>query len=183
MDKIRYWSAVAILAILMLTTAGPALGVMENHRLELNGIAGRQPIDEKRETLDEKNRQQKPVPAHSYSKQDVELLARAVNGEARGESLEGKVAVAAVIINRTKSPEFPRSVKGVIFQSGAFDAVEDGQVWLTPEKTAYQAAELALQGHDPTGDAIYYYNPAKTTNKWIWSRPVITKIGRHVFAK
>ena len=91
--------------------------------------------------------------------------------------------MAAVILNRTQSENFPGSIKGVIFQPGAFDAVDDGQIWLEPGQKSIKAAELALSGYDPTGDAIYYWNPAKTTNKWIWSRPIVKRIGDHVFAR
>lgn len=121
--------------------------------------------------------------SRSYSRHDVMILARAINGEARGESLEGQVAVAAVILNRTQSKDFPGTIKGVIFQPGAFDAVDDGQIWLEPSQKSIKAAELALSGYDPTGEAIYYWNPAKTTNKWIWSRPIVKRIGEHVFAR
>ncbi len=118
-----------------------------------------------------------------YSRQDIELLARAVHGEARGEPMQGQIAVAAVIVNRTKSADFPNTLRGVVFQSGAFDAVEDGQIWLAPDRKAKKAAELAVLGQDPSEDAVYYYNPDKTTNNWIWSRPVVKRIGRHVFAR
>lgn len=121
--------------------------------------------------------------SRSYSRDDVMMLARAIHGEARGESFEGQVAVAAVILNRTKSEDFPGTIKGVIFQPGAFDAVDDGQIWLEPDKDSVKAAELALSGHDPTDDSLYYWNPAKTTNKWIWSRPIVKRIGEHVFAR
>lgn len=123
------------------------------------------------------------VVSRGVSREDVMLLARTIHGEARGESFKGKVAVAAVIINRTQSDLFPNTIKGVIFQPGAFDAVADGQIWLDPDAESIKAAEQALSGYDPTGDSIYYWNPAKTTNKWIWSRPVVTQIGQHLFAK
>ncbi len=117
------------------------------------------------------------------SEKDVMLLARAVNGEARGEPFEGQVAVASVILNRTKSNKFPKSVPGVIFQTGAFDAVSDGQIWLQPSDQAVKAAYLAARGQDNTGGALYYFNPAKSTSRWIWTRPVITQIGQHLFAR
>lgn len=121
--------------------------------------------------------------SRGVSRQDLMTLARVVNGEARGEPFEGQVAVAAVILNRTHSGIFPSSINGVVYEPGAFDAVSDGQVWLQPNAEAIRAAKLALEGYDPTGDAIYYWNPAKTTNAWIWSRPIIKQIGRHVFAR
>lgn len=116
---------------------------------------------------------------------DVQLLARCVNGEARGEPYEGQVAVAAVILNRVKHPSFPNTLAGVIYQPRAFTAVADGQinVPIDPKSTVYKACQDAVNGWDPTGGAIYYYNPAKTTNKWIYSRPVVKRIGKHVFAK
>lgn len=119
----------------------------------------------------------------AYSNKDLDLLARAVYSEGRGEPFEGQVAIAAVVLNRVRSPLFPNSVAGVVYQPGAFTAVTDGQFYLTPNATAYRAAEAALKGWDPSGGALYYYNPAKTTNKWIWSRPVIKRIGQHVFTR
>jgi N-acetylmuramoyl-L-alanine amidase len=154
----------------------------QKRRLKVTGVADGRTTAEIKQLLTDRKKE-KELQKRGYSRRDVELLARAVHGEARGEPMEGQVAVAAVIVNRVESPEFPKTVKGVIFQSGAFDAVDDGQIWLEPDRKAYQAAEMAILGHDPTGDAMFYYNPDKTTNKWIWSRPVIKKIGRHVFAK
>ena len=119
--------------------------------------------------------------ASTYSKNDIELMARAVNGEARGEPYEGQVAVAAVILNRVKSSSFPNTIAGVIYQSGAFDAVSDGQINLTPDDESIRAAKDAMAGWDPSGGAIYYYNPNTATNKWIRSREIITTIGDHVF--
>lgn len=116
---------------------------------------------------------------------DVQLLARCVNGEARGETYEGQVAVAAVILNRVNHPSFPNTLAGVIYQPGAFTAVSDGQISvpIDTNSTVYKACNDAMNGWDPTGGAIYYYNPAKTTNQWIYSRPVIATIGKHKFAK
>ena len=105
------------------------------------------------------------------------LLARLVYGEARGEPYKGQVAVAAVVLNRVKSSKFPNSVSGVIYQSGAFSVVSDGQINLTPDETAIKAA------YDPTNGCLYYYNPAKTTNKWMLSKPVLLRIGNHAFFK
>ena len=110
------------------------------------------------------------------------LLARLVYGEARGEPYVGKVAVAAVVLNRVKSPLFPNTISGVIYQSGAFDAVYDGQINLTPDADSLRAARDALNGWDPTGGCIYYYNPVTATNGWIWSRTVQLSIGKHNFA-
>lgn len=114
---------------------------------------------------------------------DTNLLARCVYGESRGESYKGQVAVAAVILNRVKSSKFPNTIAGVIYQKGAFDVVDDGQINLTADSTAVKAAKDAMNGYDPTGGCIYYYNPAKTSNQWIRSRPIITTIGQHVFCK
>ncbi|MCX7772084.1 MAG: spore cortex-lytic enzyme [Clostridia bacterium] len=114
---------------------------------------------------------------------DVDLLARLVYGESRGEPYEGQVAVAAVVLNRVSDSRFPKSVASVIYQPGAFDAVDDGQINLTPNDTAYRAARDALNGWDPSYGCIYYYNPATATSKWIWSRPIIVKIGSHNFCK
>jgi N-acetylmuramoyl-L-alanine amidase len=117
------------------------------------------------------------------SEQDLKLMANAVYGEARGEPYVGQVAVAAVILNRVESPSFPNTVSGVIFQPGAFTAVADGQIWLTPDETAMKAVRDALSGYDPTGGCIYYFNPATATSKWIWSRPQVKTIGKHIFCK
>ena len=116
---------------------------------------------------------------------DVQLLARAINGEARGESYEGQVAVGAVILNRVKSSKFPNSIAGVIYQPGAFTAVDDGQINVPIEEgsTVLKAAQDALNGWDPTNGAIYYFNPDTATSSWIWSRPLIKTIGKHRFCK
>lgn len=113
---------------------------------------------------------------------DVYLLARAVHGEARGEPYLGKVAVAAVVLNRVRHPDFPNTIAGVIYQPMAFTAVADGQINLTPDAESLRAARDAMNGWDPSQGAIYYYNPAKATSRWIFSRPVHLTIGRHRFA-
>ncbi len=116
---------------------------------------------------------------------DTQLMARAINGEARGEPYEGQVAVGAVILNRVKSSKFPNTIAGVIYQSGAFTAVSDGQINVPIEEgsTVYKAAKDAMNGWDPTGGCIYYFNPNTATNKWIWSRPQVKTIGKHIFCK
>lgn len=119
----------------------------------------------------------------STSNADLNLLARCVYGEARGEPYTGQVAVAAVVLNRVRSSKFPNSISGVIYQSGAFTAVADGQINLSPNTSAYNAARDALNGWDPTNGCLYYYNPATATSKWIWSLKVELKIGRHNFAR
>ena len=118
----------------------------------------------------------------SYST-NLNLLARLVHGEARGEPYIGKVAVAAVVLNRVKSSSFPNTVAGVIYQKGAFDAVSDGQINMSPDSTSKKAAQDALNGWDPSYGAIYYFNPNTATNKWIWSRPMTVTIGNHRFCK
>lgn len=118
----------------------------------------------------------------SYNESDVYLLAKCIYAEARGEPYTGKVAVGAVVLNRVKSPDFPNSIAGVIYQPWAFTAVNDGQINLEPDESAKRAAKDAMSGWDPTNGCIYYYNPAKTTNKWIWSREVRVVIGSHRFA-
>ncbi len=118
----------------------------------------------------------------SYSDSDLLLLARLIYGEARGESYMGQVAVGAVVLNRIKSPSFPNTMAGVIYQRYAFTAVEDGQINLTPNATAKKAAQDALNGWDPSYGSLYYYNPSTATSQWIFSRKTITTIGNHVFA-
>ena len=119
----------------------------------------------------------------SSSSSDLNLLAKLVYGEARGEPYTGQVAVAAVVLNRVKNSSFPNTISGVIYQSGAFDVVSDGQINLTPNATAKKAAQDALNGWDPSYGAIYYFNPNTATNKWIWSRPMTVTIGKHRFCK
>lgn len=120
--------------------------------------------------------------ARQESSGDVNLLAHIIHGEARGESYVGKVAIGAVILNRTTDSRFPKSIAGVIYQPGAFTAVDDGQINLDPDTESYNAARDALNGWDPTGGCVYYFNPATATSSWIWSRPVMTVIGKHYFA-
>ena len=114
---------------------------------------------------------------------NLNLLARVIYGESRGEPYTGQVAVGAVVMNRIKSSSFPNTLSGVVYQSGAFDAVKDGQVNLTPNSTAIKAAQDAMNGWDPTGGCVYYFNPSTATNKWIWSRPLVKTIGKHRFCK
>ena len=118
----------------------------------------------------------------SSGSSDENLLARIIYGESRGEPYTGQVAVGAVILNRVASPLFPNTVSGVIYQAGAFDAVSDGQINMTPNSSCTEAAKAAMNGWDPTGGAIYYYNPKTATSKWIFSRQTTVTIGNHVFA-
>lgn len=116
-----------------------------------------------------------------FSSNDTYLLAKVIEAEARGESYTGQVAVGAVILNRVDHSSFPDSISGVVYQSGAFDCVYDSNWAVEPSSTSRKAAQDAINGWDPTGGAIYYYNPSKTSNQWIRTRPVITVIGRHYF--
>lgn len=117
------------------------------------------------------------------SSNDTTLLAMVINGEARGESYEGQVAVGAVVLNRVRHSSFPNTIAGVIYQKGAFTAVDDGQINQPIQQSCFNAAKDALNGWDPSGGAIYYYNPVTATSSWIWSRPIIKKIGKHTFCK
>lgn len=117
-----------------------------------------------------------------YTNADTYLLARCIYGEARGESYTGQVAVGAVVLNRVRSKDFPNTISGVIYQKHAFTAVSDGQINLTPDQTAINAAKDAMNGWDPTGGCLYYYNPVTATSEWIFSRETVITIGKHVFA-
>ncbi len=122
-----------------------------------------------------------PPTADTISESELRLLAAAIHGEARGEPYEGQVAIGGVILNRVASPDFPNTISGVIYQRGAFDAVKDGQINLEPNDSAFRAAQDALNGWDPSEGALYYWNPATATSRWIWSVPITKSIGRHVF--
>ena len=123
--------------------------------------------------------------AKNANTSDVQLMARAINGEARGEPYEGQVAVGAVILNRVKDSRFPNTISGVIYQAGAFTAVSDGQInaAISEGSTVYKAAQDAMNGWDPTSGCVYYFNPSTATNKWIWSRLLVKTIGKHRFCK
>ncbi|MCD8500497.1 MAG: cell wall hydrolase [Bacillaceae bacterium] len=118
-----------------------------------------------------------------FTENDIQIMAQAVYGEARGEPYIGQVAVAAVILNRINSPTFPNTASGVIFEPRAFTAVADGQIYLQPNETARRAVLDAINGQDPSGNAMYYFNPDTATSGWIWSRPQIKRIGKHIFCK
>ena len=145
--------------------------------LSVDGIAGTQTLKAMGITSNSSSS------SSSNNSSNVNLLARVVYGEARGEPYTGQVAVAAVVLNRVKSSKFPNTISGVVYQSGAFDAVADGQINMTPDTTAKKAAQEALNGWDPSYGAIYYFNPSTATNKWIWSRPMTVTIGKHRFCK
>ena len=119
----------------------------------------------------------------SVNNNDLNLLAHLIYAESRGEPYKGQVAVGAVVLNRVKSSSFPNSVAGVIYQKGAFSVVDDGQINLSPNTTAINAARDAMNGWDPTSGCIYYFNPATATSKWIWSRPHVITIGKHRFCR
>lgn len=133
-----------------------------------------------------KARKQDAVAANmpgGFSNNDIRLLAQAVYGEARGEPYEGQVAIAAVILNRLNSPLFPNSVAGVIFEPLAFTAVANGQIYMQPNETAREAVLDAINGWDPSEEALYYFNPDTATSPWIWGRPQIKRIGKHIFCE
>ena len=120
--------------------------------------------------------------SNGYTSSEVYLLAKTIYAEGRGEPYVGQVAIGAVIMNRIRSASFPNTISGVVYQKGAFTAVDDGQINLTPNETAMKAARDAINGWDPTGGALYYYNPAVATSAWIFDRQTITVIGKHIFA-
>ena len=146
------------------------------NNLDVDGIAGPKTLQALSIPSNDKN-------TNSNYDNNVNLLSRIVHGEARGESYTGMVAVAAVVLNRVSSSKFPKTIAGVIYQSGAFDAVADGQINLAPDKESIKAAKDALNGWDPTHGCLYYWNPSTATSKWVWSREIVTQIGKHVFAK
>ena len=135
--------------------------------------------------LEQKDSNQNVSYAATFHTSDIQLMARAINGEARGEPYEGQVAVGAVILNRVKDSRFPNTISGVIYQSGAFTAVADGQINapIDESSSVYKAAQDAMNGWDPTGGCVYYFNPDTATNSWIWSRPHVKTIGKHRFCK
>lgn len=140
----------------------------KEHGLEADGIAGEKTWTELKKV--------------SVNQAELDMLAKIIHAEARGEPYKGQVAVGAVVMNRLESPSFPDTIKGVIEQPRAFTAVDDGQYKLKPNETAYRAALEAVRGNDPTNGALYYFNPETATSEWIWSRKQTLKIGRHVFA-
>lgn len=124
-----------------------------------------------------------PAVVNGITQQDIRLMAHVVYGEARGEPYVGQVAIAAVILNRLQDPRFPHTIPGIVYQPGAFTCVQDGQINLQPDSTALKAVLDALHGWDPTYGAVYYFNPATATSAWIWSRPEIIRIGKHIFCR
>jgi len=155
-------------------TKNAVIRFQRDNGLTVDGIAGKQTLAKLNISGQSNN---------GYSSADYNLLARLISAEARGENYTGQVAVGAVVLNRVEHPSFPNSVSGVIYQNGAFTCLSDGQFYKAVADSAYKAARDALNGADPSGGAIYYYNPATATSKWILSRPVITTIGKHVFCR
>lgn len=158
-------------------TVSAVKSFQKKNGLTVDGIAGTQTLKAMGITSSSSSS------SSSNNSSNVNLLARVVYGEARGEPYTGQVAVAAVVLNRVKSSKFPNTISGVVYQSGAFDAVADGQINMTPDTTAKKAAQDALNGWDPSYGAIYYFNPSTATNKWIWSRPMTVTIEKHRFCK
>lgn len=147
--------------------------------LKADGVAGEQTL----KSLGIMNSSSSSSSSSKLSSNDLNLLSRIVYAEARGEVYKGQVAIAAVVLNRVKNSSFPNSISGVIYQPGAFTAVSDGQINLTPNSTAKKAAQDALNGWDPTYGCIYYFNPDTATSAWMWSRPYVITIGKHRFCK
>jgi N-acetylmuramoyl-L-alanine amidase len=154
----------------------------KDHNLRIDGIVGAQTWGQLKK-MTESHPGKTSSGIIPLTQEDRKWMARAVYSEARGEPYKGQVAVAAVIINRMQSDKFPNTAKGVIMQKGAFTAVDDGQIWMEPDSQAYQAVEDAAKGWDPSNNALFYFNPDTATSKWIWSRPQILKIGKHIFTK
>ncbi|NLZ27367.1 MAG: hypothetical protein GX887_00200 [Firmicutes bacterium] len=172
-------SVVPFLPLLYLYASPVDLKIGEDEGVLLEGesaIGEMAPLEETQEELELGNA------VYILDQEERTLLARTVYSEARGENFDGQVAIAAVVLNRLKSKDFPDDIVGIIFQPKAFTAVKDGQFWLEPDETSFRAVEEAVKGVDPTGGALYYYNPHRATSKWIFTRKVIKKIGRHNFA-
>ena len=158
-------------------TRSAVIKFQKNHKLTADGICGPETLEliglpTGKDTTSNNN---------GYSSSDYQLLARLISAEARGEPYTGQVAVGAVVLNRVEHPSFPNSISGVIYQKNAFTCITDGQFDKPIADSAYSAARDALNGMDPSGGAIYYFNPSTATSKWIWSRPLIKTIGKHRF--
>ncbi len=154
-------------------TAEAVKRFQRKHGLTADGIAGPRTLE----------KIGLPTGTSSSGNSDLTLLANIISAEARGEVYTGQVAVGAVVLNRVRSSSFPNTIAGVVYQPGAFTAITDGQMQKPVTQSAYNAARDAMNGWDPSGGALYYYNPATATSSWIWSRPVIARIGNHVFCK
>jgi N-acetylmuramoyl-L-alanine amidase len=165
-----------ILFVLGVTTAGAGLKYVQSQGPSKH-------VSQDVEWAAPVNKKKKQFHPSRISANDLKLMANAVYGEARGEPYVGQVAIAAVILNRVKSPAFPDTPAAVIFEPRAFTAVADGQIWLSPNEKAKKAVRDALNGWDPTDGCVYYFNPATATSKWIWSRPQVKRIGKHIFCR
>ncbi|MDR6227380.1 spore cortex-lytic enzyme [Desmospora profundinema] len=168
-----------------LQTERAVIQFQKDNALRIDGITGPETWTALKKATDDKRQAKK---AQSFkridlSQEDLEWIAKGVYSEARGEPYKGQVAVAAVIINRMESSDYPSTAKEVILEPRAFTAVADGQIWLKPNEKAYKAARDAANGWDPSQGAMFYFNPDTATSKWIWTRPQIDKIGSHIFAK
>ncbi|WP_254773054.1 cell wall hydrolase [Paenibacillus sp. NFR01] len=148
-------------------TQAAVMGFQQAYGLPADGIAGGQTW--------------RMLRKHSLNLNEMDIMARVIFSEARGESYTGQVAVGAVVMNRIQSAEFPDNIHDVVFQAGAFTSVDDGQYWLTPDRSAYLAALDAVRGWDPSNGSLFYFNPLTATSKWIWSRPQNITIGNHIF--
>lgn len=168
-------------------TRGAVVAFQQKNGLTADGIVGKATyralgMNDSYNALDDGGGKGQQGGVNGYTSSDLYLMAKAIYAEGRGESYTGQVAIGAVIVNRVKSPQFPNTVAGVIYQKGAFTAVDDGQINLEPNETAYNAARDAMNGWDPTYGCLYYYNPAVATSAWIFERQTVTVIGKHVFA-
>ncbi|WP_414859285.1 spore cortex-lytic enzyme [Paenibacillus haidiansis] len=149
-------------------TQGSVESFQQTYGLQVDGVSGPQTWQ--------------ALKKYSLNQSEMDILARVIYSEARGEPYEGQVAVGAVVMNRLKSDQFPDNIHDIVFQPRAFTAVDDGQYWLTPDSTSYQAALDAVRGWDPTYGSLYYFNPDTATSAWIWTRPQKVQIGNHIFA-
>lgn len=172
------WIAGVLLVLVATGFAGYTVFSAEEGSTTVSGDEISAPAEKKQKTKGNQSFHPSRISAN-----DLKLMANAVYGEARGEPYEGQVAIAAVILNRVKSPSFPDTPSGVIFEPRAFTAVADGQIWLEPNESARKAVQNALNGMDPSGGCTYYFNPATATSKWIWTRPQVKKIGKHIFCR
>ncbi|MBP0979047.1 MAG: spore cortex-lytic enzyme [Oscillospiraceae bacterium] len=165
-------------------TENAVIKYQQSKGLRIDGIAGSETLSSLGITASSGagSNQQSTQTSSSANQNDAYILAKMISAEARGEPFEGQVAVGAVIMNRVRHPSFPNTISGVLYESGAFSALTDGQYYNEPiAESAHRAADLAIKGWDPSGGAIYYFNPNKTSNAFMWSRPVITVIGSHRF--
>lgn len=185
-NKAAVMAATAVMVVLIFAPAvlpgngGATIGLAENSKTSKKNASNNEIAQ--RYSLKQKANAQVSRGA-SISRDNLILMARVIEGEAADEPYTDKVAVGAVILNRTRSGDFPHTVRGVIYQPDAFEAVANGQYLRPLTRESIAAAQETASGHDPTGWALYYWNPAKASSTWVWSRPVITQIGNHVFAR